>query len=81
MTQEEGELAGPLWVTGGIPVDALGRPAVRDAQPHDALPLRPLQAKPLCDGTHREIDFRERSEAAAAAARWPRRRAPAQACG
>jgi CDGSH-type Zn-finger protein len=53
-----------LWVTGGIPV-------VRsDGQPFETRPRMTLcrcghsQMKPLCDGTHREIDFRERSEAA-----------------
>jgi CDGSH-type Zn-finger protein len=60
---EEGELAGPLWVTGGIPV------LRSDGQPFETRPRMTLcrcghsQAKPLCDGTHREIDFRERSEA------------------
>jgi CDGSH-type Zn-finger protein/uncharacterized Fe-S cluster protein YjdI len=67
VTAEEGELAGPLWVTGGIPV-------VRsDGQPFETRNRVTLcrcghsRAKPLCDGTHREIDFRERSEAPAAA--------------
>ena len=67
VTAEEGELAGPLWVTGGIPV------LRSDGQPFETRPRVTLcrcghsQAKPLCDGTHREIDFRERSETAAAA--------------
>jgi CDGSH-type Zn-finger protein len=62
VTAEEGELAGPLWVTGGIPV------ARSDGQPFETRNRMTLcrcghsQAKPLCDGTHREIDFRERSE-------------------
>jgi CDGSH-type Zn-finger protein len=67
VTAEEGELAGPLWITGGIPV-------VRsDGEPFETRNRMTLcrcghsRAKPLCDGTHREIDFRERSEAAAAA--------------
>ena len=54
-------------MTGGIPV-------VRsDGQPFETRNRVTLcrcghsQAKPLCDGTHREIDFRERSETAAAA--------------
>ena len=64
VTQEEGELAGPLWVTGGIPVTR------SDGQPFELRNRLTLcrcghsQAKPFCDGTHREIDFRERSEAA-----------------
>jgi CDGSH-type Zn-finger protein/uncharacterized Fe-S cluster protein YjdI len=64
VTQEEGELAGSLWVTGVIPL-------VRsDGQPFETRNRMTLcrcghsQMKPLCDGTHREIDFRERSEAA-----------------
>jgi CDGSH-type Zn-finger protein/uncharacterized Fe-S cluster protein YjdI len=67
VTAEEGELAGPLWVTGGIPV------LRSDGQPFETRLRMTLcrcghsQAKPLCDGTHREIDFRERSETAEAA--------------
>jgi CDGSH-type Zn-finger protein len=66
VTAEEGELAGPLWVTGGIPV-------VRsDGEPFETRNRTTLcrcghsRAKPLCDGTHRGIDFRERSEDAPA---------------
>ena len=65
---------GSLWVTGGIPL-------VRsDGQPFETRNRMTLcrcghsQMKPLCDGTHREIDFRERSETAAAAARLSSRR-------
>ena len=60
--QEEGELAGPLWVTGGIPL------LRSDGQPFETRNRMTLcrcghsQMKPLCDGTHREIDFRERVE-------------------
>ena len=69
VTQEEGELAGSLWVTGAIPLMR------SDRQPFEARNRMTLcrcghsQMKPLCDGTHREIDFRERSETAAAARR------------
>jgi CDGSH-type Zn-finger protein len=62
---EEGALAGPLWVTGGIPV-------VRsDGQPFETRNRVTLcrcgrsERKPLCDSTHRAIAF---SEVAAGAA-------------
>jgi CDGSH-type Zn-finger protein len=57
--EEEDGLASALWVTGGVPVHrADGRPLeTRDRMTlcrcgHSA-------GKPLCDGTHRRIDFRE----------------------
>lgn len=59
VTAEEGELAGPLWVTGGIPIQRA------DAQPFETRNRVTLcrcghsREKPLCDGTHREIGFRE----------------------
>ena len=59
LTEEEGELAGCLWVTGDIPVERL------DGQPFEMRNRVTLcrcgqsKEKPLCDGTHREIDFRE----------------------
>ncbi|WP_149264583.1 ferritin-like domain-containing protein [Actinomadura sp. K4S16] len=57
--EEEHGLASALWVTGGVPVERA-----------DGLPLETRNRmtlcrcghsanKPLCDGTHREIDFRE----------------------
>lgn len=59
VTEEEGELAGALWVTGGVPV-------VRsDGAPFETRNRVTLcrcgqsSNKPLCDGTHREIAFRE----------------------
>ena len=48
-----GPLPGPLWVTGGIPIER------SDGQPCEARPRVTLcscgksQMKPLCDGTHR----------------------------
>jgi CDGSH-type Zn-finger protein len=66
VTAEQDELAGALWVTGGIPVTR------SDGQPFETRPRMTLcrcghsKAKPLCDGTHHEIDFRDSSEAAAA---------------
>jgi CDGSH-type Zn-finger protein len=59
VTEEEREIAGPLWVTGGIPI-------VRaDGQPFETRNRVTLcrcgqsSNKPLCDGTHRKIEFRE----------------------
>jgi CDGSH-type Zn-finger protein len=59
VTEEEHGIAGPLWVTGGI--------AIRrsDGQPFEARNRVTLcrcgqsAARPLCDGTHRAIGFRE----------------------
>ncbi len=59
VTEEEGELAGCLWVSGGIPV------ARADGEPFELRNRVTLcrcghsQNKPLCDGTHRTIGFRE----------------------
>jgi CDGSH-type Zn-finger protein/uncharacterized Fe-S cluster protein YjdI len=67
VTEEEGELAGPLWVTGEIPV------ARSDGQPFETRNRMTLcrcgqsSEKPLCDGTHRKIAFRDESVAAAKA--------------
>jgi CDGSH-type Zn-finger protein len=59
VTAEEGELAGPLWVTGGIPV-------VRsDGKPFETRNRVTLcrcghsRSKPLCDGRHRDIELHE----------------------
>ena len=56
----EGPIAGPLWVTGGIPV-------VRsDGQPFETRNRVTLcncghsSCKPLCDGTHRDMAKRRR---------------------
>ena len=59
VTAEHGEFGGPLWVTGGIPV-------VRsDGQPLETRNRVTLcrcggsSTKPLCDGMHRQLEFRE----------------------
>jgi CDGSH-type Zn-finger protein len=59
VTEEEREIAGCLWVTGGVPI-------VRaDGEPFETRNRVTLCRcgqsgnKPLCDGTHRKIDFRE----------------------
>lgn len=54
-----GPITGPLWVTGGIPVER------SDGQPFEARNRVTLcncghsDSKPLCDGTHREMAERE----------------------
>ncbi len=56
---QEGEVAGPLWVTGEIDVERA------DGQPFECRNRTTLcrcgqsNNKPLCDGTHREIGFTE----------------------
>ncbi|MFI7536884.1 ferritin-like domain-containing protein [Streptosporangium sp. NPDC049376] len=57
--EEENGLASALWVTGGVPVTR------SDGQPLETRNRMTLCRcghsgnKPLCDGTHRRIDFRE----------------------
>jgi len=59
VTTEEDALASALWVTGEIPVER------SDGQPFETRNRVTLcrcghsKIKPLCDGTHREIAFRE----------------------
>jgi CDGSH-type Zn-finger protein len=59
VTEEERSLAGALWVTGGVPVTR------SDGQPFETRNRVTLcrcghsMNKPLCDGTHRQIEFRE----------------------
>ncbi|MGI5171552.1 ferritin-like domain-containing protein [Spirillospora sp. CA-253888] len=57
--EEEDGLAGALWVTGGIPVHrADGRP-LETRNRMTLCRCGHSAGKPLCDGTHRRIDFRE----------------------
>ncbi len=55
----EGDMAGALWVTGNIPLER------SDGQPFETRNRVTLcrcgqsKNKPLCDGTHREIEFTE----------------------
>ena len=55
----DGPIAGPLWVTGGIPVER------SDGQPFETRNRVTLcncghsSCKPLCDGTHRDMAHRE----------------------
>ena len=59
VTEEEGGSRGALWVTGGDP----GRRS--DGQPFETRNRVTLcrcghsENKPLCDGTHRRVEFRE----------------------
>jgi len=59
VTTEEDALGGALWLTGEIPVER------SDGQPFETRNRVTLcrcgrsKIKPLCDGTHREIAFRE----------------------
>jgi CDGSH-type Zn-finger protein len=57
--EEEDGLASALWVTGGVPVHrADGRP-LETRNRMTLCRCGHSAGKPLCDGTHREIDFRE----------------------
>lgn len=55
----DGEMAGPIWVTGGIEIER------SDALPFEARNRVTLcrcgksEMMPLCDGTHRRIKFKE----------------------
>ncbi|GAA2118125.1 ferritin-like domain-containing protein [Actinomadura napierensis] len=57
--EEEDGLASALWVTGGVPVHrADGRP-LETRNRMTLCRCGHSSGKPLCDGTHRKIDFRE----------------------
>ncbi|SNS74934.1 Zn-finger domain of CDGSH type-containing protein [Streptosporangium subroseum] len=65
---EEDGLASALWVTGGVPVlRADGRP-LETRNRMTLCRCGHSGNKPLCDGTHREIGFREETPEAAEAA-------------
>ena len=75
--EEEHGLASALWVTGGVPV------LRADSRPLETRNRMTLcrcghsAGKPLCDGTHRKIDFREESPTSKPAepmSRSPRRK-------
>jgi CDGSH-type Zn-finger protein len=71
VTEEEDGLGGSLWVTGGIPVTR------SDGQPFETRNRMTLcrcghsEMKPLCDGTHRHIGFRETAQPQAGALAAP----------
>jgi CDGSH-type Zn-finger protein len=57
--EEEDGLASALWVTGGVPVQRTdGRP-LETRNRMTLCRCGHSAGKPLCDGTHRKIDFRE----------------------
>jgi CDGSH-type Zn-finger protein len=56
---EEDGLASALWVTGGVPVHrADGRP-LETRNRMTLCRCGQSSGRPLCDGTHRKIGFRE----------------------
>jgi CDGSH-type Zn-finger protein len=59
VTEEEGELAGCLWVTGGIPVVRADRVPWEMRNRVTLCRCGQSSNKPLCDGTHRTVKFRE----------------------
>jgi uncharacterized Fe-S cluster protein YjdI len=59
VTEEEGELAGCLWVTGGVPVVRADRVPWETRNRVTLCRCGQSSNKPLCDGTHRTVKFRE----------------------
>ncbi|MEQ4717625.1 ferritin-like domain-containing protein [Nonomuraea sp. B19D2] len=57
--EEEGELASALWVTGGVPVLRADGGQLETRNRMTLCRCGHSGNKPLCDGTHREIGFRE----------------------
>ncbi|WP_344050995.1 ferritin-like domain-containing protein [Planotetraspora silvatica] len=57
--EEEDGLASALWVTGGVPVLRADGQALETRNRMTLCRCGHSGNKPLCDGTHREIDFRE----------------------
>lgn len=57
--EEEGGLASALWVTGGIPVITSDGEALETRNRMTLCRCGHSSNKPLCDGTHRAIAFRE----------------------
>jgi CDGSH-type Zn-finger protein len=65
VTEEEGELAGPLWVTGEIPIQRSDREPFETRNRVTLCRCGGSSIKPLCDGTHRKTRFRDESVATA----------------
>jgi CDGSH-type Zn-finger protein len=57
--EEEGSLASCLWVTGGIPIQRSDREPFETRNRVTLCRCGESKQKPLCDGTHRKIGFRE----------------------
>jgi CDGSH-type Zn-finger protein len=62
VTTEENDLAGALWVTGGIPILRSDGAPLQTRNRVTLCRCGHSQNKPLCDGTHREIHFSETSD-------------------
>jgi CDGSH-type Zn-finger protein len=71
VTEEERELAGALWVTGGIPIHRADGEPCETRNRVTLCRCGQSQNKPFCDGTHRTIEFREEHPEHAAAAAKP----------
>jgi CDGSH-type Zn-finger protein len=65
--EEEDGLAGALWVTGGVPVQRADGPPLETRNRMTLCRRGRSAGKPLCDGTHRKIDFREEAPGPATA--------------
>jgi CDGSH-type Zn-finger protein len=59
VTSEEGDLAGPLWVTGSIPIVRSDGKPLETRNRVTLCRCGRSRSKPLCDGTHRDIEFHE----------------------
>jgi hypothetical protein len=59
VTTEESELAGALWVTGGIPIIRSDGQPLQTRNRVTLCRCGRSRTKPLCDGTHREVNFTE----------------------
>jgi CDGSH-type Zn-finger protein/uncharacterized Fe-S cluster protein YjdI len=59
VTAETAACGGPLWVTGCIPVERADGQMFETRNRVTLCRCGGSQNKPLCDGTHRKIDFRD----------------------
>jgi CDGSH-type Zn-finger protein len=55
----DGPITGPLWVTGGIPVERSDGQSFETRNRVTLCRCGHSRIKPLCDGTHRELAERE----------------------
>jgi CDGSH-type Zn-finger protein len=62
VTEEEDGLAGALWVTGGIPIHRSDGERFETRNRVTLCRCGQSRIKPLCDGTHRQVQFRERPD-------------------
>ncbi|MEM7132868.1 MAG: CDGSH iron-sulfur domain-containing protein [Chloroflexota bacterium] len=54
---DEGVVAGPLWVSGGIPIERADGQPVETRNRMTLCRCGHSDNKPFCDGTHHEIGF------------------------